>query len=131
MDPIGVDDGEHPGTGLGLRTQVRGVVAKLDDLTSSSKRRLLEIRSVPFLCRMSELYHSYDTETYLDRMDGVKSVYSGHAAFAKKKDSETIDTTVSPLVTAEFALVRGGCENPPAFKSDLLVKERLLFSCCP
>jgi hypothetical protein len=48
-------------------------------------------------------------------MDGVKSVYSGHAVLAKKKDSETIDTAVLPLLMAELASVRGGCEDPSAF----------------
>lgn len=75
--------------------------------------------------------HSHDTETYFDCMDGVKSMYSGHTAWAKKKDGETIDTAVLPLVTAELASVRGGCEDPSAFESDFFVKERRLFSCRP
>jgi hypothetical protein len=38
MNPIGVDNSERPGTRLGVRTRVRRMVTKLDDLTSSSKR---------------------------------------------------------------------------------------------
>ena len=89
------------------------------------------IRSISTSNVRAVQYESYDTETHLNHVDGVKSVYSNHAAFAKKKDSETIDTAVLSLLTAEFTSVRGGCKDPPAFKSDLLVKECLLFSRCP
>jgi hypothetical protein len=89
------------------------------------------IRSISTSDVRAVQYHSYDMETHLNHVDGVKSMYSGHAAFAKKKDSETIDTTVLSLLTAEFTSVRGGCEDSSAFKSDLLIKKCLLFSRCP
>ena len=75
--------------------------------------------------------HLHDTATYFDRVDGVKSMYSGHATWAKEKDGETIDTAVLPLIAAELASVRGGCEDPPAFESDFFIKERPLFGCRP
>jgi hypothetical protein len=38
MNAVGVEDGEHSGTSLGMRTIFSRVVAKLKDMTSFSER---------------------------------------------------------------------------------------------
>lgn len=38
VNPIGVDNGEGSGAALGVRTRIRGVVAKLDHVTDVPER---------------------------------------------------------------------------------------------
>ena len=56
VNPVRVDNGEGSSTALGIRTLKCRVVTELEDMTSLSKRQLLEIRSIPFLQARSELW---------------------------------------------------------------------------